>query len=277
MKKQSIFSKVSGKTFFYIVTIGYAIIALFPFAWSIYTSLRPTTEAFKMNLDFSNLSLDSYKEMLTNLPILRWYFNSTVVAVAVTLLSVMVNSMAGYALARIKFPGRNVMFFVIVGVMMIPAQITMIPTYMILSKMELVNTYTGLIIPFIFSAFNVYMMRQFFLSLPVSLEEAAELDGMTRLQIFFKIALPLARPALTTITIMTFMGSWNNFLFPNLLTTEQDMYTLTVGMASLNNQYYSFPNQTMAGAMFLSIPMILFFLVFQRFFIEGAANTGGKE
>lgn len=277
MEKKSKLAGISGKTLFYIITIGYAIIALFPFAWSIYTSLRPTTEAYKMTLDFSNLSLASYKDMLTNLPILRWYFNSTVVAIAVTGLSVIVNSMAGYALARIKFPGRNVMFFLIVGIMMIPGQITMIPTYMILSKMGLVNTYTGLIIPFIFSAFNVFMMRQFFLSLPVSLEEAAELDGMSRLGIFFKIALPLARPALTTITIMTFMGSWNNFLFPNLLTTSQEMYTLTVGMASLNNQYYSFPNQTMAGAMFLSIPMIIFFLVFQRFFIEGSAHSGGKE
>lgn len=120
------------------------------------------------------------------------------------------------------------------------------------------------------------MMRQFFLSFPVSLEEAAELDGLNRMGIFFKIALPLAKPAVTTITIMTFMGSWNNFLMPNLLITSRDMYTLPVGMASLNSQYFSYPNQTMAGAMLLSIPMIILFLVCQRYFIEGVATSGIK-
>ena len=159
---------------------------------------------------------------------------------------------------------------------MIPGQITMIPQYILLNKLGLVNNYGGLIIPFLFNAFNVFMMRQFFLSFPKDLEEAAEIDGLSRFGIFFKVALPLAKPALTTITIMSFMGSWNNFLMPNLLITSREMYTLPVGMASLNSQYYSFPNQTMAGAMLLSLPMIVMFLICQRYFIQSVATSGIK-
>lgn len=264
------------KFLFYFLTIGYACIALFPFFWAFYTSLRPTKEAFKLNFDFSGLSFDTYINLIEKNDVLKWYFNSIFIAVCVTILGVVLSTMAGYALARINFKGRNVVFMTILGIMMIPGQITMIPQYMLLNKFNFVNTYTGLIIPFVFNAFNIFMMRQFFLSFPISLEEAAEIDGLNRFGIFFKIALPLAKPAVTTITIMTFMGSWNNFLMPNLLITSRDMYTLPVGMASLNSQYFSFPNQTMAGAMLLSIPMIILFLICQRYFIEGVTSSGIK-
>ncbi len=264
------------KIIFYFITIGYACIALFPFLWAGYTSLRPTKEAYKLNFDFSNLSFDSYMNLIQKNDIGQWYLNSIIIAVCVTVLGVLLSTMAGYALARIEFKGRNFIFLCIIGIMMIPGQITMIPQYMLLNKLGFVNNYVGLILPFIFNAFNIFMMRQFFISFPVSLEEAAELDGLNRMGIFFKIALPLAKPAVTTITIMTFMGSWNNFLIPNLLITSRKMYTLPVGMASLNSQYFSFPNQTMAGAMLLSLPMIVLFLICQRYFIEGVTTSGIK-
>ncbi len=269
-------TKLPAKILFYIITIGYACIALFPFLWAIYTSLRPTSESFKLNFDFSNLSFASYTDLISRNPIFDWYFNSILIAVFVTILGVITSTMAGYALARIDFKGRNLIFLCILGVMMIPGQVTMIPQYMLLSSLNFTNTYPGLIIPFIFNAFNIFMMRQFFLSFPISLEEAASLDGLSRIGTFFKIALPLAKPAITTITIMTFMGSWNNFMMPNLLITSREMFTLPVGMASLNSQYFSFPNQTMAGSMLLSIPMILLFLFCQRYFIEGVTTSGIK-
>ena len=264
------------KVLFYIITIGYAVVAVFPFLWAIYTSLRPTSEAYKLNFDFSNLNLEAYIDLIVKNDVLRWYFNSIVVAIGVTVFGVLISTLAGYALARINFKGRNLIFLCILGIMMIPGQITMIPQYILLNKMNFVNSYAGLIIPFLFNAFNIFMMRQFFLSFPKDLEEAAEIDGLGRFGIFFKVALPLAKPALTTITIMSFMGSWNNFLMPNLLITSRDMYTLPVGMASLNSQYYSFPNQTMAGAMLLSLPMIVMFLICQRYFIQSAATSGIK-
>lgn len=264
------------KIVFYTITIGYAVIALFPFFWAFYTSLRPTSEAYKLTFEFANLSFDSYISLITKNDILKWYFNSITTAISVTVLGVITSTMAGYALARINFKGKNIVFMCVLGVMMIPGQITMIPQYMLLNSLGFVNTYIGLIIPFIFNAFNIFMMRQFFLSFPVSLEEAAEIDGLGKIGTFFKIALPLAKPALTTITIMTFMGSWNNFMMPNLLITSRDMYTLPVGMASLNSQYFSYPNQTMAGAMLLSIPMIAIFLICQKYFIEGISTSGIK-
>lgn len=266
----------TAKILFYAIAIGYAFIAIFPYIWGGYTSLRPTSEAYKLTIDFANLSFDSYTSLFTKNDIGKWYFNSIFIAICVTFLGVATSTMAGYALARIKFVGRNILFMAIVAVMMIPGQITMIPQYMLLNKFGFVNQYMGLIIPFVFNAFNIFMMRQFFLSFPISLEEAAEIDGLGKVKTFFTIALPLAKPAITTITIMTFMGSWNNFLMPNLLITSRDMYTLPVGMASLNSQYFSFPNQTMAGAMLLSIPMVIFFLIFQRYFIQGIATSGIK-
>ncbi len=265
------------KILFYTLTIGYACIALFPFLWSFYTSLRPTAEVWNMDFSITKLTLDAYINMATKFPIFRWYFNSILVAVLVTIGNVLINSMAGYALARIDFPGRDFLFYLVLAIMMIPGQITMIPTYMLLSKLGWVNTYVGLTIPFVFSCFNTFMMRQFFVNLPAAIEEAAEIDGLGRLQIFLKVAFPLAKAPISTLIILSFMGSWNNFLFPNLLTTQRGMYTLPVGLASMNNQYYSFPNQSMAGAMYLSIPMIIVFLIFQNFFITGIANSGGKE
>ncbi len=268
--------KPQFKVLFYTLTIGYAFIALFPFFWAFYTSLRPTSEAYKLTFDFSNLSFSSYADLITKNDIGKWYFNSIVIALSVTFLGVLTSTMAGYALARIEFAGRNIVFLSILSVMMIPGQITMIPQYMLLNSMTFLNLYAKLIIPFLFNAFNVFMMRQFFMSFPVSLEEAASLDGLSRIGIFFRIAVPLAKPAMTTITIMTFMGSWNNFMMPNLLITSRDMYTLPVGMASLNSQYFSFPNQTMAGSMLLSLPMIALFLVCQKHFIEGVSTSGIK-
>lgn len=265
-----------AKILFYVIAISYALIAIFPYIWGAYTALRPTSQAYKLTFDFADLSLNAFKSLFQKNDIGRWYFNSILVATCVTFLGVATSTMAGYALARLEFFGKKILFIAVVGVMMIPAQITMIPQYMLLNKLELVNNYLGLILPFIFNAFNIFMMRQFFLSFPASLEEAAEIDGMGRIKIFFKVALPLAKPAVTTITIMSFMGSWNNFLMPNLLITSRDMYTLPVGMASLNSQYFSYPNQIMAGAMLLSIPMIIFFLVFQRHFIQGITTSGIK-
>ncbi len=269
-------TKLPVKILFYLITLSYAVIALFPFFWSFYTSLRPTSESYKLTFDFSNLSFESYIDLITKNPITQWYFNSILIAIFVTILGVITSTMAGYAFARVEFAGRNVIFYCILGVMMIPGQVTMIPQYMLLNNLGFVNTYHGLIIPFIFNAFNIFMMRQFFLSFPQALEEAAALDGLSKIGTFFRIALPLAKPALTTITIMSFMGSWNNFMMPNLLITSREMFTLPVGMASLNSQYFSFPNQTMAGSMLLSIPMIILFLICQKYFIEGVTTSGIK-
>jgi len=185
--------------------------------------------------------------------------------------------MAGYALARIDFPGKKTMFLGILAMMMIPGQVVMVPTYMVLSKLGWVNTYKGLTIPFLTSMFGVFLMRQFFLSVPKSLEEAAAIDGLGRFGTFFRIIMPTATTALTTQFILMFTGNWNSFLWPNLLTASEEMYTLPVGLNSFYGQYFQMWDQVLAGAMLLSLPMILVFLIFQKNFIKGIASTGSKE
>lgn len=191
---------------FYTVVVGYAVITLGPFIWSIITSLKPTSELNTFAVNIKHLTLDNYKMIITKFPFLRWFINSAIVAVIVTLGNILFNSMAGYALARINFPGRNLLFMVVLALMMVPGQVVMVPTYILLSKLGWVNTYMGLTIPFLTSNFGIFLMRQFFLSLPKELEEAATIDGLSRFGIFFKIVLPLSKPALATQFILCLLA-----------------------------------------------------------------------
>ncbi len=265
-----------GLILFIAFAILFIIIDFFPFLWSLYGSLRPTKDVYNPTIDFSNLSLDAYKHIWDQFNISKWYINSVIVAVIVTTGSVLISAMGGYSLARFDYPFKNFVFYLILGVMMIPGQVTLIPTYTMISKLGWVNSYTGLTIPFLFNAFNLFMMRQFYLSFPAELEEAAKIDGMHPIATFFKIALPLAKAPLTTLVILTFMGNWNSFLFPSLLTTRMDMYTMPVGMSMLQGQYFAYPNQVMAGAMFITVPTIIFYLIFQKNFMEGLSDAAVK-
>ncbi|AEF17698.1 MULTISPECIES: carbohydrate ABC transporter permease [Thermoanaerobacterium] len=262
--------------FLYSVAIVYAAITLGPFIWSIITSLKPTSEIDSLRVNLKNLTFGNYNMIVSQFPFLRWFFNSLIVAIAVTFGNLLFNSMAGYALARINFAGRNFLFIIVLALMMVPGQVVMVPTYILLSKLGWVNTYWGLTIPFLTSSFGIFLMRQFFLSIPKEMEEAATIDGLSRFRIFLQIVLPLSKPALTTQFIFMFTGNWNSFLWPSLLTSSDNMYTLPVGLNSFYGQYYQFWNQVMAGAILLTLPMILIFLVFQKQFVKGISTTGLK-
>ncbi|MDI3310819.1 MAG: carbohydrate ABC transporter permease [Thermoanaerobacterium sp.] len=262
--------------FLYSVAIVYAAITLGPFIWSIITSLKPTSEIDSLSVNLKNLTFGNYNMIISQFPFLRWFFNSLIVAIAVTFGNLLFNSMAGYALARINFAGRNFIFIIVLALMMVPGQVVMVPTYILLSKLGWVNTYWGLTIPFLTSSFGIFLMRQFFLSIPKEMEEAATIDGLSRFRIFLQIVLPLSKPALTTQFIFMFTGNWNSFLWPSLLTSSDNMYTLPVGLNSFYGQYYQFWNQVMAGAILLTLPMILIFLVFQKQFVKGISTTGLK-
>jgi len=262
---------------FYLLLIGYATICLGPFIWSFITSFKPTSEINNFNIDFKTLSAKNYIFLWKEFPFARWVFNSIYVALIVTLGNLLFNSMAGYALARINFPGKKALFLAILGMMMVPGQVVMVPTFILLSKLGWVNTYKGLTIPFLTSLFGIFLMRQFFTSIPKAVEESAMIDGLSRFGIFFRIVLPLARPALSTQFILMFTGNWNSFLWPSLLAQSEEMFTLPVGLNSFYGQYYQFWDQVLAGVMILSIPTILIFLIFQRNFIKGIATTGLKE
>ncbi|ERI92192.1 ABC transporter, permease protein [Clostridiales bacterium oral taxon 876 str. F0540] len=266
-----------GKIILYVLAILYAVIALGPFIWTLITSFKPASETAKMTVDVSKLTVANYTYIWTKFPFLRWTLNSIIVAAIVTSCNILINSMAGYALARLDFPGKKLIFLLILAMMMVPGQVVMVPTYMLLSKFGWVDSFKGLTIPFLYSLFNIFLMRQFFLSIPKSLEEAALIDGMGRFRIFFKIAMPLAGPALSTQFILTFAGNWNSFLWPSLLASTPEHYTLPVGLNSFYGQYFSLWNQVTAGVMILTIPTIILFLIFQKNFIKGIATSGLKD
>ena len=257
----------------------YAIITFLPFAWALSASFKPLAEIVVGGANFipQQFTLENYRQIFTQEPLFgRWLFNSVVVAVGITGFNLLFNSMAGYALARIKFPGNHLLFFLILAVLMIPGQITLIPSYLILKSLGWLNSYQGLIVPNVVNATFIFMMRQFFLNFPQELEEAAALDGLGYLEIFFRIVLPLAKPALAAQAIFIFMGAWNNFLTPLLILSDQEMFTLPLGLNTFKGQYISYWNYIMAASMVFTLPALAIYAFFNRYFIEGVTFTGGK-
>ena len=266
--------------FSYVILFGLALTFFYPFLLSLSTSFKslPDIAANPIRLLPEKWVLDGYLAM-QSMNVGRWIFNSTFVAVSMTLGNVLFASMAGYALARIPFPGRNIVFLAILGTMMIPGIVLLIPRFIVLKQLGLIDTYGGLILPGLITAFGVFLMKQFFESIPPELEEAARMDGATRYQMFFRVVLPVARPALIALVIFSFQGSWNDFMTPLIvISTRQDLYTLPLGLAFLrggigmNLQW----NAILAGSIVTTIPMALIFIFFQRYFMEGIAYSGIK-
>lgn len=261
------------------ILILYALITIGPFLWSVVTAFTKTQHVDLLIKRWGippEPTLDNFRLILRSPDFGRWFFNSLLVASLGTAGKVFFNSLAGYALARIRFPGRELFFWGILATMMIPGMVILVPQYLILNRLGWLDTYQGLIIPFLVSAFGIFLMRQFFLSIPVELEEAARIDGLGRFGIFWRVVLPLTKPALAAQVIFNFLGDWNSFFWPNLIARSREMYTLTVGLQTFKNEYYSFWNQVLAGSMFLTVPVIILYLILNRWFIKGITITGLK-
>ena len=267
------------KILLYLPLTLYAIITLIPFLWSLSASFKPLSEIISGQPNFipQNFTLDNYKQILLQEPLFfRWLVNSAVIAISVTLLNLLLNSMAGYALARLRFVGKSWWFFLILAVMAVPAQITLIPTFLILKAMGWLNSYQGMIFPSMVNATFIFMMRQFFVNFPEELEEAAQLDGLSTWEIFWYIVLPLAQPALAAQAVFVFMGSWNNFLLPLVILSDPEMFTLPLGLNTFKGQYISYWNYIMAASMVFTLPALGIYGFFNRYFIQGVTFTGGK-
>jgi len=263
----------------YLLLTLYAVITLIPFLWALSASFKPLSEIVngEPNLIPQNFTLDNYKQIFLQQPLFwRWLFNSVVIAVSVTLLNLLFNSMAGYALARLSFRGKRFWFFLILTVLAVPAQITLIPTFLILKAIGWLNSYQGMIVPGMVNATFIFMMRQFFVNFPKELEEAAQLDGLNTLGIFRHIILPLAKPALAAQAVFVFMGSWNNFLLPVVILFEPEMFTLPLGLNTFKGQYISYWNYIMAASMIFTLPALGIYAFFNRYFIQSVTFTGGK-
>lgn len=265
----------------YAILFALAAMFLYPFLYAVLTSFKPLPEiaANTAQLWPQTWTLDAYEQLRT-LDVPRWGINSAFIAITVTLATLAFASLAGYALARVRFPGSQILFNGIIGTMMVPGIVLLIPMFMVLKFLGLVDTYGGLIFPKLVTAYGIFLMTQFFKSIPVELEEAARIDGASVFQTYFRVVLPLAQAALIALTIATFQGSWNEFQHPLIvITVNQDLYTLPLGLALLrgnmgqNLQW----NVLMAASMLTTLPMALIFFFFQRYFIQGVSYGGVKE
>lgn len=263
------------------VLIFVALLMFVPFAFSLATSLKTSPEAAKLSLENMfwprEATTAAYEQALDS-NIRRWFFNSVIVALIWIAGRAIMDTMAGYAFARMQFPGRNFIFLLILGTMMVPGIVTVIPKFILLQDLGLFDTYGALTIPFLADAFGIFLMKQFFEALPLDLEEAARVDGANRYQIFRQVVLPNAIPALAALAIFSFQGSWNSFLEPLLFIAggNSDLNTLPVGLANFRAEFNTNWPVLMAIAVITTVPMAIFFMVFQRYFIASNVASGIK-
>ncbi len=264
---------------FYAVLVAFTLFSIFPFVFALLTSLKAPSEAFAPGLLPSPPTLENYVEVMRSTPLfLQWVLNSLFIAAISVVLLVLVSMMGGFALARIAFPGRPVLFVTLLGSMMIPGQVLWIPNYVTLAHLGWVNTYWGLIPGVVGSlASGTFLVAQFLKNLPRELEEAATLDGLSRYGMFRWIIVPLSGPVLATITITSFMGSWNAFSWPLIVLNSPELFTLPIGLNFFKGLYITKWTLIMAGSMFNTLPVLLVFVIFQRHFIKGVATTGLKD
>jgi multiple sugar transport system permease protein len=267
----------AGTLVLYAVLTLAAALWLFPVLWMYGTSFKPEKEILLSTALIPRpATLVHYVKVLTEASLPRWFFNSVLTSGITTTLVIIVDAMAGYAFARIKFPGRDLIFIIVVATLMVPQQVLLVPLYVQLVRFGLINSYAGLAFPRVGLALGVFLMRQFFQGLPKELEEAAYLDGAGRWTLFTRIAVPLAKPAFSALTIFTFLGSWNDFLWPMVAVTRENMYTLTVGLANFAGSQQQEYGAWMAAACLASTPVLIVFLLLQKQFVKGITLTGIK-
>jgi multiple sugar transport system permease protein len=250
-----------------------------PFIWMVLGSIKTTGELRQVppTLLPQNPTLENYGELFDRLNFLRFFFNSAVVAAAVTAGNVIFCSMLGYALAKLRFPGKRILFAVVLGTLMVPSIVTFMPLFVLVANLNLVNTHAGLILPFLAGAFGVFLMRQFIGGIPDELLDAARVDGAGEHYIFWRIVMPLCGPAVATLAILTFLGSWNSFLWPLVVANTEDMYTLPVAIALFaTGQQETNVALLMAGSVVVILPVLIVFILLQRYFTQGIAMTGIK-
>ncbi|WP_233879415.1 carbohydrate ABC transporter permease [Virgibacillus halodenitrificans] len=267
------------KFFLYLLLIVVTIFMIGPFLWLLSTALKSGSEnifQYPPKLLPENPTLTNFVKVMDTFPFWRYLFNSVVVAVLTVFLNVLFCSLAAYPLARMKFKGKNTIFILVLSTMMIPFQLLMIPVYIISLKLGLQNTYMGMVLPHVTTAFGVFLMRQAFLTVPKELDESARMDGANSFQIWWRILMPLVKPSMVTLMIFTFVSAWGDFLWPLIIVNDQDMFTLPLGLNMLQGTFTSDWRLIAAGAIISMIPIIVFFLFLQRFFIKGAMNGAIK-
>lgn len=275
-KKKS--SAVLRRVLLYIVLILIAVIMVVPFLWMLSTSLKTQYDAVKIPPVWTPdpPQWENYVKLFTEQPMFQFMLNTIKIVFFVVLGQLFFSSLAAYSFARISFKGRNVVFFFYIATLMVPGQVTMIPTYLMFAKAGLTDNHLALILPAFFSAFGVFLLRQFFMSLPRELEEAAEIDGCNPFMTYWRIMLPLVVPAMLTLGVFTLMNTWNDYMGPLIYLSSPEKYTMTLGIAYFKGVYTTQWNLVMAGSIVSVVPILIAYLCAQKYFIEGIAFSGVK-
>ncbi|MFG1603466.1 carbohydrate ABC transporter permease [Actinoplanes sp. NPDC049265] len=270
--------RVARATLYGVLSAG-LLVVVGPFLWMALAALKPEAEIRRVPPTWlpDTWTLDNFRQLFTRLDFPLYFANSALVAVAVTAGNLLFCSLLGYALAKLRFPGRRALFLIVLGMLMVPAMVLFVPQFVLVSNLGLADSYAGLILPLLAGPFGVFLMRQFLSTVPDDLIEAARVDGAGEWRVFFRIVLPLCRPALATLGILTFLSSWNNFLWPLVVATTEDKYTLPVALAlySVGQNRTDF-GLLLAGAVVVVLPVLVVFLILQRHFMRGIATTGLK-
>jgi multiple sugar transport system permease protein len=250
-----------------------AVIMLGPLVFALYSSFESPADYLHL-IDPLKLTLSNYRYVVDNAPILRWYLNTLAVTLGVVVGAVVVNTCAGYVLARIRFPGRTLAFVIVLAILMVPLQAVLIPLYLLVARLHWLNSYQALIVPFMANPFLIFLMRQSFQTMPAELEDAAAVDGAGRFRTFIKIAVPVTMTAIATQAVLAGTWTWNSFLIPVTFTTEPNRFVLTVGLDSLQSQFYTLVTVQLAGVVLLTVPVVIMFLAFQRLIVPSFATAG---
>lgn len=259
-----------------VLTVG-ALLTAFPFIWMVFASVKPRSEsvAYPPQLLPQNPTFDYYVELFVTLDFGRYLVN-TLAIVVICMVGLLLMAAAGYGFAKFSFPGRDALFFLVLVTMMIPGQVTMIPSYLIINGMGLTNTLIGIALPMLVSGFSVFLFRQFMLTIPTEVLEAARVDGAGEWRIFLRIVLPMSGPILAVQVVLTFIAGWNSFLWPLIIANDQKLYTLSVGLSLLNQQIATNPSLQMAASTLMVVPILIVFVIFQRYVVQGFALSGLK-
>jgi multiple sugar transport system permease protein len=257
-----------------------ALIVVIPILWMLSTSLKPKSQLFSKEIHWipKTITTENYDKILdsSTTPIAKWFSNSLLVSVISTIVTLLISTLAAYAYARLDFPGRNILFYVLLATLFLPGMMFLVPNFTTITRMGFLNNFAGVLLPGFAAVFPVFFMRQFFESLPKELEEAAHIDGANVFQTFFLIVMPLAKPALATLAIIQFLGSWNDFLWPLLILKDRELQTLQPGLRTLQGAYTSEYGLMMAGAVIVAIPVLVLYAFLQRYIVQSVATTGLK-
>lgn len=270
-----------AKPLLYLILITYAAFTLFPFLWAVSASFKSYKEITGGGLNIlpHDPTLDAFKTLfLTDKNFIRWVFNSFYLCILITFVNVIFNSMAGYSLARLNFKGKNIVLYIILATIMVPGQILLIPNYLIIKQLGLLNSYSAIIFPSAVNASYIFLMRQFYYNFPRVVEEAAEIDGLGRIGVFFRIAMPLAKASIATMAVFVFLGVWNSFLGPKLYLADPEKYTLTVGIQTMMSRYSGITqwDQVMAASVISLVPILIIYITLNKYFMQGIRMDGDK-